>query len=201
MRSRISSWLCAGLLLASCGTTPTGPEPVDLPANTAVSLPTTIVAATQEPTSTPAPFILASPGFDAEIPRRFACTGEDLSPELIWGDPPAGTQSFALLFDDPGAPWVHWLAYNLPPELRGLPEDIPAGETLPVGGLQGLNSWNSQDYRGPCPPQGTTHTYSFILYALDIMLPADEPLTKRSMMAAMDGHILAQAELRADFTR
>jgi Raf kinase inhibitor-like YbhB/YbcL family protein len=135
------------------------------------------------------------------VPRRFACTGEDLSPEFVWGDAPAGTQSLALLFDDPGAPWIHWLAYNLPPDLRGLPEDIPAGETLPVGGLQGINSWGSRDYRGPCPPEGSTHTYVFTLYAVDILLPTDRPLTKLTMQQAMEGHVLAQTEVRADFSR
>jgi Raf kinase inhibitor-like YbhB/YbcL family protein len=146
--------------------------------------------------------VLSIPGFvDGAVPRRFACIGEDLSPEFVWGDPPAGTQSLALLFDDPGAPWIHWLAYNLPPDLRGLQEDIPAGETLPVGGLQGINSWGSQDYRGPCPPEGETHTYVFTLYAVDILLPTDKPLTKLTMQNAMEGHILAQTEVRADFSR
>jgi Raf kinase inhibitor-like YbhB/YbcL family protein len=149
------------------------------------------------------PFELTSPAFENEgvIPDRFSCKGEDISPELVWGDPPEGTQSFALVFDDPGAPWVHWVVYNLAPVLRGLPEAIPDGETVLDTARHGVNSWGTQDFRGPCPPAGSTHRYVFILYALDSTLNFDTVPDKRQLGAAMEGHILAQVELAANFTR
>lgn len=198
-----SEWLYAAMLiglLAACSTAPAEPTEAEAPAPT-VAAATATSAASEAPTNTPAPFVLSSPSFTDVVPARFACTGADLSPEFVWGDPPAGTVSFAFLFNDPGAPWVHWVAYNIPGDVRGLPEDIAAGDTLPVGGLQGINSWGSQDFRGPCPPEGTTHTYFFTLYALDILLPTDQPLNRLTMQNAMDGHILAQTEMQADFSR
>jgi Raf kinase inhibitor-like YbhB/YbcL family protein len=202
MTTKNLGWLCAALLIASLVAC-SSPAPADaptLPAATAAPATATLEPTLAAPTNTPAPFVLSSPSFSDVVPDRFACTGADLSPEFVWDDPPAGTVSFAFLFDDPGAPWVHWVAYNIPAGLRGFPEDIPPGDTIPVGGLQGINSWGSQDFRGPCPPQGETHTYVYTLYALDTMLPTDAPLNRLTMQNAMEGHILAQTEMRATFS-
>lgn len=150
------------------------------------------------------PFELTSPTFQAGtvIPNRFSCLGEDVSPELNWGDPPAGTQSFALIFDDPdGGGWVHWIIFNIPPDARGLPEAVPASGEFALGALQGINSWNELGYGGPCPPPGSTHLYVFTLYSLDAELNLEAGATKRDLQLAMDGHILAQTELSADFSR
>lgn len=190
------------LLAAACTQGPVA-TPTALPA-TSVPPTATEVAAIPTATDLALPFDLTSPGFAAGevIPARFACTGENLSPELIWGDPPAGTQSFALLFDDPTLRpgWVHWIVYNLPAEQRSLPEGIQPGEQA-AGGLHGANSWGRLEYGGPCPPQGSTHTYIFILYALDTKLPAQPALSKAGLQAAIEGHVLAEIELSAQFTR
>ena len=140
-------------------------------------------------------FELSSPAFSEgeAIPARFTCTGEDISPELHWAEPPAGTLSFALIMDDPDAPsgtWVHWVLYNLPPEARGLPEGYtPEGEET-----AGNNSWKRTDYGGPCPPSGQ-HRYFFNLYALDTVLKSGAGLDKGGLLEAMEGHILAQGAL------
>jgi Raf kinase inhibitor-like YbhB/YbcL family protein len=196
-------WLCAVLLLAGACSPAPAVAPTAAPATT--SPPTaTEVAAAPTATDVPLPFELSSPGFAAGdvIPARFACTGENLSPQLDWGDPPAGTQSFALLFDDPTLRpgWVHWIVYNLPAELRSLPEGIQPGEQA-AGGLHGANSWGRLEYGGPCPPQGSAHTYIFILYALDTMLPPQPASDKAGLLAAIEGHVLAQIELSAQFSR
>lgn len=151
---------------------------------------------------------LSSPAFQAgqSIPPQYTCDGEDISPPLRWGDPPEGTRSFALIMDDPDAPagtWVHWVVYNLPAEVRELPEGASrarAGEfSLPQGALQGKTSFNRTDYGGPCPPSGQ-HRYFFRLYALDTTLEGNTP-DKNALLTAMKGHILAQGELMGVYQR
>jgi len=104
------------------------------------------------------------------IPKRFTCEGADLSPALEWSAPPSGTQSFALIADDPDAPagtWVHWVVFDLPPGLRSLPQAVPKNEQLADGSRQGQNDFGKTGYGGPCPPPGKAHRYFFKLYALD----------------------------------
>jgi Raf kinase inhibitor-like YbhB/YbcL family protein len=146
---------------------------------------------------------------EAAIPAKYTCVGDtaspskDISPELSWGEPPAGTQSFALIMDDPDAPngtWDHWVIFNIPASARGLPESMPANDTLPDGSMSGNNSWGRTGYGGPCPPSGT-HRYFFKLYALDEMLAISSGATKGELEKAMVGHILAQGELMGTFTR
>lgn len=148
---------------------------------------------------------LTSPAFaqGQPIPQKYSCRGEDVSPALSWGEPPAGTQSFALIMDDPDAPvgtWVHWVLFNIPASARGLPEAFPPDATLPDGSLSGKNSWGNTGYGGPCPPSGT-HRYFFKLYALDEALALSAGASKGELEKAMVGHILAQGELMGTFTR
>jgi Raf kinase inhibitor-like YbhB/YbcL family protein len=148
---------------------------------------------------------LQSPAFpaDGSIPAKYTCDGQDISPPLSWDAPPAATKSLALICDDPDAPmktWVHWVVYNLPPETRSLPERLPAGNSLPNGGLQGITDFRKVAYGGPCPPGGT-HRYFFKLYALDALLDLKPGATKAQVEAAMKGHILAQAELMGRYRR
>jgi Raf kinase inhibitor-like YbhB/YbcL family protein len=137
------------------------------------------------------------------IPAKYSCNGEDVSPSLSWIEPPAGTQSFALIMDDPDAPvgtWVHWVLFNLPASARGLFEGMPADLTFTDGSVQGITSARSHGYHGPCPPSGT-HRYFFKLYALDTTLSLTFAADKKEVLAAMDGHILAQAELMGKFSK
>lgn len=133
------------------------------------------------------------------IPSLYSCEGRDLSPPLAWQDVPAAAASLVLIVDDPDAPdpaapkmtWVHWLLYNLPADCSGLPEAVRA---LPAGTLEGLNDWQRTGYGGPCPPIGR-HRYFHKLYALDVVLPDLRHPTKRQLEQAMQGHILAEAQL------
>ena len=140
---------------------------------------------------------ISSPAFghDEGIPELYTCKGEDISPPLQWTAPPEGTSSFVLIMDDPDAPigtWDHWLVFNLPSETRGLEE---AATALPAGAQTGKNSWRRNDYGGPCPPGGARHRYFFRLYALDARLDLPDGVNKRKLEKAMQGHVLAQAEL------
>jgi len=151
-------------------------------------------------------FTISSPSFSSggTIPTKFTCSGADLSPELKWNDPPAGTKSFALLVDDPDAPagnWNHWTAWNLPANLRSLPEHFSKDARLADGTEQGKNDFHKTGYNGPCPPPGKPHRYYFKSFALDITLNLKPGAMKRDLESAMKGHILAQAEWMGRFGR
>jgi len=136
-----------------------------------------------------------------DIPPRYTCMGDDVSPPLAWSGVPDGTRSLVLIIDDPDAPdprapkmtWVHWLVYNLPPDTRALAEDA-AANGLPSGARQGINDWGRGDYGGPCPPVGR-HRYFHKLYALDVVLEGLQSPGKAQLEAAMQGHVLAEAQL------
>jgi Raf kinase inhibitor-like YbhB/YbcL family protein len=145
-------------------------------------------------------FAISSTSFPngGDIARKFTCDGDDVSPELSWTRPPAGTQTFALIADDPDAPvgtWTHWLAFDLPPLSTGLPENVPKIEQLPNhGGYQGRNDFGKVGYGGPCPPAGKAHHYFFKLYALDRQLKLKSGASKQELERAMRGHILCLSE-------
>ena len=152
---------------------------------------------------------LTSPAFthNGSMPARLTCDGQDLSPELRWSGLPAGTQSLALIVDDPDAPdpaaprmtWVHWVLYNIPPTATGLAEAVAPGD-LPAGTRQGLNDWGRTGYGGPCPPIGR-HRYFHKLYALDTVLPDLSKPAKAALEQAMKGHVLASTELVGTYQR
>jgi len=156
--------------------------------------------------STGASMNLSSSAFrhQGEIPARYTCDADNTPPALAWSGAPAGTRSYVLIVDDPDAPdprhprqtWVHWLVYNLPADCTGLPE----GKPLPAGARIGRNDWNSAGYGGPCPPIGR-HRYFHKLYALDTALPDLKHPTKSQLEQAMQGHVLAQAELVGTYQR
>ena len=140
----------------------------------------------------------------ATIPKQFTCEGADISPALAWNAPPSTTQSFALIADDPDAPvgtWVHWVAYDLPPSLRSLPQNFPKTEQSADGTRQGRNDFGKIGYGGPCPPPGKLHRYFFKLYALDTKLNLKPGATKKDVERAMQGHILAQGEYMGRYSR
>ncbi len=144
---------------------------------------------------------LSSTAFSANgtIPRRHTCEGEDVSPALDVEGVPAGTQSLALIVDDPDAPdpaapkmtWVHWVLYDLPPGSASLPERATA---VALHARDGINDWKQTGYRGPCPPIGQ-HRYFFKLFALDIRLGDLRQPTSAQLQSAFAGHVIARAEL------
>ena len=148
-------------------------------------------------------FVLSSPAFSQmqEIPSIYTCESDDISPPLKWQNIPTGAKSLAIIVDDPDAPdpkapstiWVHWVAYNLSPEVTELSQGITSG-SLPSGMKEGKNDWGQTGYRGPCPPIGR-HRYFFKLYALDVVLNDLHNPTKAQLENAMRGHIIAETEL------
>ncbi len=151
-------------------------------------------------------FSLSTTSFpaDGEIPKKFTCDAADTSPQLSWTDAPAGTQSFALISDDPDAPvgtWVHWVLFDLPPQTQELPEGVAKVDELPTGGRQGRNDFRKIGYSGPCPPPGKPHRYFFKLYALDKVLGLKPDVSKQEVEQAMQGHILGKAEIMGKYGR
>lgn len=140
-----------------------------------------------------------------EIPARYTCEGQNISPPLAWMGAPAATRSFVLIVDDPDAPdpeaprmvWVHWVLYNLPADIDHLTEAVSA---LPAGAISGITDFQRTGYGGPCPPIGR-HRYFFKLYALDTLLPDHGATGKTQVEQAMRGHILAQAQLMGTYLK
>ena len=138
------------------------------------------------------------------IPSKYTCDGEDVSPPLSWDNAPNGTQSLALICDDPDAPsgtWVHWVIYDLSDRLTELPEAVPAKEEALSGAKQGRNDFGRTGYGGPCPPAGSAHRYYFKLYALDSALKLKVGATKADVENAMKGHIVGQGQLMGTYKR
>lgn len=146
---------------------------------------------------------LTSPAFTADgaIPSEFTCDGADHSPALSWDTPPEGTESFTLIVTDldTSPAFIHWVLYDLPPDTRSLPAAIPTQPFLSQG-VQGKNNFGQYGYRGPCPPQNT-HRYAFKLYAVKTVLDLPPGVTYAEVMAALEGQLLAEAELIGRYSR
>jgi len=137
------------------------------------------------------------------VPKKYTCDGADVSPELTWTGAPAGTQSLALIADDPDAPvgtWTHWISWNIPPG-HALPEGVAKSETLGDGTRQGKNDFGRVGYGGPCPPSGKPHRYFFKLFALDTRLDVKPGAGRRELESAMKGHVLAQTQVMGRYGR
>jgi Raf kinase inhibitor-like YbhB/YbcL family protein len=136
------------------------------------------------------------------IPSKYTCDGQDISPVVSWQGIPDGTESIALIMDDPdalGRTFVHWVIFNIPGNATGLPEGVPSD--LGDSSLQGKTDFGKIGYGGPCPPSGKPHRYFFKVYALDTELDLKSGVTKSQLEAAMKGHILAQGEMIGNYGR
>jgi Raf kinase inhibitor-like YbhB/YbcL family protein len=147
--------------------------------------------------------ILTSPAFanNDAIPKQYSCEGHRRPRRHCSGRELHKAKSFALIIDDPDAPdprapkmtWVHWVVYNIPADVHGLPEGAAKSGLLP-GAKQGLNDWERAGYGGPCPPIGR-HRYFHKLSALDAVLPDLGHATKAQILDAMKGHVIAETQL------
>jgi hypothetical protein len=153
-------------------------------------------------------FTITSTAFQNEgtIPRQYTCDGKDVSPPLAWTDAPKGTVAYALIVDDPDAPrgtWVHWVLYDVPPNVSRLPENVPkSGELKDMpGAIQGRNDFKRGGYGGPCPPPGSAHRYYFKLYALASTTGLAPGASKQDVERAIGGHIVATAQLMGTYAR
>ncbi len=137
------------------------------------------------------------------IPAKYTCDGQDVSPPLSWNGLPDNAKSLVLISDDPDAPmgtWVHWVVYNISPNMTGFEEGISKDTLAQKGTVQGTTDFRRREYGGPCPPSGT-HRYFFKLYALDTPLELGPGATKKQVEVAMQGHVLVQAQLMGRYAR
>jgi Raf kinase inhibitor-like YbhB/YbcL family protein len=192
-RSRVLL-LVVGALLAS-GCEASSAHMPTLPASPATS-PTTEVAKT---------IVLTSSAFREghAIPSLYTCAGASTSPPLAWSHVPSNTTSFVLIMEDVsgGGDFTHWVLFNVPPDTRGLPANIPHGGQLATGARQGLNDADEVGYLGPCPdlPKGATDYYLFTLYSLDTTLNVAGGASKQDVLAAASGHMLAIGQLEGSY--
>lgn len=154
---------------------------------------------------TPATMTVTSATIKANetIPKDHTSDGRNVSPALSWSGAPAGTKQFAMIMDDPdaqfgGGNFVHWVVYKIPGTATGLPAEVPIDSVVlkdPAGAIQGISGFRRPIYRGPAPPPGKPHHYTFTVYALDADLPLAEGLNKTELLKAMEGHIIGQGSL------
>lgn len=138
------------------------------------------------------------------IPKKYTGQGKDVSPALSWVGAVENVQSFAIICDDPDAPrgtWVHWVIYNIPAGVNSLAEAVAGEEVLGDGTAQGITDFGRVGYGGPMPPAGKAHRYFFKLYALDTMLNLPSTPRKADVLEAMEGHVVAEAELMGLYKR
>jgi len=150
------------------------------------------------------------------IPVKYTCDSVDVSPPLEISGVPEGAKSLALICDDPDAPvgtWVHWVVFNIPPDVKTLPEDVEkkvmaniSGDSTEVMAVQGMTDFGGFGYGGPCPPKGPAHRYFFKLYALDGMVDFDEKkikagVTKKELLEKIEAHVVAEAVLMGKYGR
>ena len=140
--------------------------------------------------------MITSPSFSegADIPVKFSCKGENISPAIKIGSIPAEAKSLAVIVEDPDAPqgiFDHWVAWNFQP-VNTIVENSKDG-------VQGNNGSGKTGYTGPCPPSGT-HRYQFKIYALDSMLDLPVGTNKKNLMNAMKEHVVAGGELTGMFS-
>ena len=145
------------------------------------------------------------------IPKDHTADGRNVSPALSWSGAPASTKQFAMIMDDPdaqfgGGNFVHWVVYKIPAAAKGLPAELSMDATLTAppeiaGTIQGLSGFRRAGYRGPAPPPGKPHHYTFTVYALDTELALAEGANKADLMKAMEGHIIGQGALVAIYER
>jgi len=137
------------------------------------------------------------------IPAKYAYDTGDVSPPLTWTAGPAGTQSYVVIMEDidweketkrPPDPRL-WILFNIPANVLSLPEGLPKQEKLDNGALHGKNCYAEDYYAGPRPSLGITHRYKFTVYALDKLLDLPAGSSADQVLAAMQGHIIAQGEL------
>jgi len=155
---------------------------------------------TNAPNAPLTPMILSSPSFqnNGYLPAKFTCDGVGVNPPLRFADIPDGAISLALILDDPDSPskqFTHWLIWNIDPKTTAIEEN-----SFPREAIQGRTNFRENKYGGPCPPTGAHH-YRFRLYALDAMLDLPLSTDKPSLLAALAGHTLAEAELIGLYAR
>ncbi len=195
------------LLAAGCSGDSTGSKASPAATTAGSAAATRPAAASPSASASATAMNLSSPAFTdgGNIPAEYSCDGKSTSPEIDWMGAPLGTKALALVLHDPDAPrsggFTHWVVYNIPPSAAMLNAGASPNGTLPQGTLEGQNGSGKPGYTGPCPPAGAPHHYQFTLYALDVPLSLPAGKAKSDLEAAVNGHVLATAQLTGLYGR
>jgi Raf kinase inhibitor-like YbhB/YbcL family protein len=142
---------------------------------------------------------LKSPAIQANgtIPRKYV----DISPPLSW-TPIPGTASYVMIVEDAdagdrGLPFLHWVAWNIAPNVKALPEGAAARPN--PGFVQGKSDAGSVGYFGPHPPPGRPHHYHLQLFAVEGVVNLPAGATREEVLRTINGHVLGKGELVASF--
>jgi hypothetical protein len=153
-------------------------------------------------------FFIASPTIPhhAAIPNRHTCEGEGISPALRWENPPAAVKSFAIIVDDPDADqrnFVHWILFNIPPEIQSVPENVQGDAVVASlgGAMQGRSGDGKVGWTPICPNPGRAHRIVFRIYAVDQMLDIPAGASRGDVEGALKGHYLGQAAIVSSYAR
>ncbi|MGI5827529.1 MAG: YbhB/YbcL family Raf kinase inhibitor-like protein [Patescibacteria group bacterium] len=144
---------------------------------------------------------ITSPAFsnNGDIPQRYTCDGQDINPPLSLSDIPEEAESLVITVTDPDTPgktWVHWVVFNISPDVKEVEED-----SVPEGGILGSNDFGQTEYGGPCPPSGETHHYFFTVYAIYIKTTLEEGVVFDEVMETIEDNIIDSAELVGTYRR
>lgn len=145
---------------------------------------------------------------DGVIPSRYTCYEAGVGLSLAWSAAPPTTKSFAIIARDLDSvlssvlgPFVHWVIYDIPLAERELPDALPPQPEFPDGIRQGINDFGKIGFAGPCPPGRSWHRYEFKVYALDTTLNLPSGMTRKAVLAAMKGHVVATGTLIGRYKR
>ena len=153
-------------------------------------------------TSTAA-FALTSPAMvdGGRLPVDFTCDGSSISPPLAWTGAPRGTVGFAIAMHHvpgPGDTHWYWVLYDIPADVTHIDAD-----SVPVATI-GTNSVNGRsEYSPPCSKGPGTKTYTITAYALSALPDLPDPgiVTRDVLLAAIDGSVLATADINVTYDR
>ncbi len=142
---------------------------------------------------------VSSPAFSngSTIPAQYTCDGADVSPPLRWSGVPSSAKSLVIAMEDPDAPgglFIHWVLYNVSPNLTELPQGVPPAASTRFG-LQAINDFGRVGYGGPCPPPGKPHRYIIVIYALNSTLGLPPGAPARDVLRAARPYVIAEGEL------
>lgn len=157
-----------------------------------------IALATTTLSPSPAAMTVTGPWSNGSaIDARYTCAGLNTSPPLNWTAGPAETKSYAVVLTDLDAPdYIHWIVANIDPTTVAIGEGV-----IPEAAIAATNSADAIGYAGPCPPEGSTHTYDITVYAVGQMIEAQNGDDAETMLAAIEGAQIATASTSFTFSR
>ena len=137
------------------------------------------------------------------LSSEFTCDGRDISPSIKWENIPNETKSIAIIVYDSDAPkdyFIHWIVYNIPPDIHNLPKGASPGDSS-LHLKEGKNDFGQVGYGGPCPPRGSTHRYIFLIVALNGSISTDKNISQGELLSFIENHVIAYGYITILYNR